>query len=147
MSDRSPYHEIVLEHSRHPRNFGSLPGFTHAADGVNALCGDRLRVELVCRDGRIAVLRFSGESCAIAMASASMMSEAVADAEGAHAGELAGRLRAVIEGAIERDDQLGPLNCMAPLRAHPARRKCAMLPWATLAAALAGVTTVSTETG
>lgn len=145
MPGNSPYHQTVLDHHRHPRNFGSLPDFTHAADGVNALCGDRLRVELQCRGGRITALRFSGESCAIAIAAASMMSEAVAGGDPARAGELAGRLRALIEGSVEYDDELGPLNCLAPLRTHPARRKCALLPWATLQAALAGDATATTE--
>ena len=69
MHAASPYQALVLEHHRHPRNFGTLAGFSHAADGANALCGDRLRIELDCRAGRIAALRFHGESCAIAMAS------------------------------------------------------------------------------
>jgi nitrogen fixation NifU-like protein len=145
MPARSPYHETVLEHHRRPRNFGSLPQFTHAADGINAMCGDRLRVEVECRGERIVALRFSGESCAIAIASASMMSELVTGLDGAAVAELAARLRSVIDGAIERDDRLGPLNSLAPLRSHAARRKCAMLAWATLDAALAGEITATTE--
>ena len=147
MPHRSVYHEIVLEHHRHPRNFGVLPQWTHAADGINALCGDRLRIELECRDGKIATLRFCGEACAIAIASASMMTEAVTGLDAERVSDLAGRLRAVIEGTIERDEALGPLNSLAPLRPHAARRKCAMLAWATLHAALAGAAAATTETG
>jgi nitrogen fixation NifU-like protein len=67
------YTAIVLDHQRSPRRFGALDRHTHAADGVNPLCGDALRVELLQADGRIVDLRFSGASCAVATATASML--------------------------------------------------------------------------
>jgi nitrogen fixation NifU-like protein len=141
----SPYLDIVLAHRRAPRNFGTLPAHTHAADGDNALCGDRLRVEIECRDGRIAALRFSGESCAIATASASIMSELVADADAATIADLESRLRALVAGAVLHDAALGEANAFAGLRSYASRRKCALLPWAALRAALAGTPTATTE--
>lgn len=145
MGEQTPYHEIVLEHKRNPRNFGSLPHCTHAADGVNALCGDRLRVEVDCRDGRIGAVRFSGESCAIAVASASMMTEAVVDRDAAAIADLAGRFGRLIAGESARDESLGAMNAFGELRNYASRRKCALLPWATLQAALKGQGSATTE--
>jgi nitrogen fixation NifU-like protein len=138
MHAASPYQALVLEHHRHPRNFGTLAGFSHAADGANALCGDRLRIELDCRAGRIAALRFHGESCAIATASASMMSELVIGADAATIAALEARLGALIAGEVDTAPELGAAAALAVLRHHLIRRKCALLPWATLRAALAG---------
>ena len=66
----SLYSDLVLQHKREPKNFGSLPEHTHTCEGINALCGDRLRVEVDYRDDNIHAMRFRGESCAISMASA-----------------------------------------------------------------------------
>src|SRR5258705_13639200 len=73
------YTQAVIDHSRAPRNFGALAAHTHAADGANPLCGDTVRMELRCEDGRVAEIRFSGEACAIAKATASMLSELAID--------------------------------------------------------------------
>jgi len=150
MSEAMPepglYKELVLDHYRNPRNRGALDGCTHAADGVNALCGDSLRVELVCADDRIAAMRFSGEACAITTATASMLSELVAGCGVAEVAALNEPCDRLLRGEVEASDALGPLNALAELRRHPLRRKCAELPWATLRAALEGTTRVSTET-
>jgi len=146
MPEQRLYQELVLDHYKNPRNRGALDGCTHAADGVNPLCGDSLRVELVCADGRIAAMKFSGEACAITTATASMLSELVA---GFDVGELAALnvpFDRLLRGEVEADETLGPLNALAELRRHPLRRKCAELPWATLRAALEGTSRISTET-
>ena len=141
----SLYPASVLEHYRNPRNRGHLDGCTHAADGVNASCGDRLRVELDCADGaRVRAMRYSGEACALVIAAASMLSERIIDLDAAALAELAQRFQRRIEGADE-DAALGPLNAFGALERHPARRKCALLPWAALRAALAGDVRISTE--
>lgn len=139
------YTQAVLDHYRAPRNFGALPAHTHAADGANPLCGDTLRVELRCVDGRVAEMRFSGEACAIAKATASMLSELAIDRS---AGELAGLEQvfiALVGGQIASHDELGGLNAMRELADHPVRKKCALLPFATLRAALAGLDCATTE--
>lgn len=146
MTGQSLYQAIVLDHYRNPRNRGALDGCTHAADGVNPLCGDALRVELVCADDRIAAMRFSGEACAITTATASMLSELVAGFDAADLAALSAPFARLLNGEVEADDALGPLNALAELHRHPLRRKCAELPWATLRAALQGTTRVSTET-
>jgi nitrogen fixation NifU-like protein len=139
------YTQIVLDHSRAPRNFGALAGHTHAADGVNPLCGDVLRVELRSDDGQVAELRFRGDACAVATAAASMLSDVAHGKTAAQIADLEARFVKLVEGSIERDDRLADLNAMAPLVQHPARRKCALLAFATLRAALAGVVSATTE--
>lgn len=145
MSAADLYRENVLAHNRAPRNHGALPGHTHAADGANPLCGDSLRMELALDEGRIAALRFSGESCAITIAAASMLSERV---NGLGASEVA-VLRAEFEALLRGDpcdaDTLGELAAFGELVRYPARRKCAQLPWATLTAALNGAASATTE--
>lgn len=140
-----PYRDSVLEHHRSPRNLGSLARFSHAADGNNPLCGDSLRFELLCVDGRVVESRFDGECCALARASASMLSERTI---GQSADEIARlhlqfeRLLRDGEGSI---DVLGELLAFVELFRYPARRKCALLPWATVRCALGGVATATTE--
>jgi nitrogen fixation NifU-like protein len=71
------YGDMILDHNRRPRNFGRLDGATHAAEGNNPLCGDRVTVYLKVADGRVADIAFEGTGCAISTASASMMTEAL----------------------------------------------------------------------
>lgn len=144
MSQAAFYSEAVLDHYRHPRGRGALAPCTHAADGANPLCGDALRIELACDGARVLAFAFSGESCAITTATASMLGELVADREPSEIDALAERFARLVESGGE-DPALGPLNAMAALQRHPARRKCALLPWATLRAALAGEARASTE--
>ena len=141
----SPYHQLVLEHSRTPRRFGELAERTHAADGANPLCGDALHVELRVVDKRIVGYAFRGEACAITRASASMLGERL---DNAGVNELAGieaALHAVIERGVADDASLGELNALAALEHYPSRRKCALLPLAVVGAALSGEGVVSTE--
>ncbi|MFC5489493.1 Fe-S cluster assembly sulfur transfer protein SufU [Dokdonella soli] len=144
MADSALYQQAVLDHYRRPRNRGALADCTHAADGSNPLCGDALRIELRCLDERVAELRFSGEACAIATATASMLSSLVVDLAERDIAELGARFERLIETGDD-DASLGPLNAMRELHRYPARRKCAMLPWATLRAALAGTAHTTTE--
>jgi nitrogen fixation NifU-like protein len=146
MSAANLYQQLVLDHYRHPRNRGELAGWTHAADGVNPLCGDALRVELRCADGRIVGMRFSGQACAITTATASMLSELVQGRGADDVATLHAPFGRLLNGDLGEDLSLGPLNAMRELHRHPSRRKCAELPWATLRAALAGTARVSTET-
>jgi nitrogen fixation protein NifU and related proteins len=144
-SPNSLYHEIVLRHQRNPRNFGSLPDCTHASQGINALCGDRLRVEVDYRDEQIKAVRFTGESCAIAIASASIMSDMVIGRDSRSLDRFTLQFTHFVEGDFSLEKSLGELSAFAELRRHPTRRKCALLPWATLRAALSGAVMASTE--
>jgi len=71
------YKEYILDHYRNPRNFGRLTAPDAAAEDVNPLCGDEIRMELQLEDGIVRDVRFSGKGCAISQASASMLTESV----------------------------------------------------------------------
>lgn len=139
------YRDIVLAHHRAPLRYGTLAEATHASDGVNALCGDALRIELrVDADGRIAEYGFRGECCAITTATASLLGDAVQGLSAREIVPLQQAFAALIAGG-ESVLPLGELAALGELARYPARRKCALLPWATLTAALAGQTRTTTE--
>jgi len=72
------YREYILEHYKHPHNFGELDAPDREFEDTNPLCGDELRVQLkVSDDGRVEDVAFSGQGCAISQASASMVSDEV----------------------------------------------------------------------
>lgn len=145
MSESALYPKAVLEHYRRPHHRGPLDACTHAADGANPLCGDTLRIELRCAEGRIEALGFSGEVCAITTAAASMLGDLVSGRASADVALLAARFERLVATG-EDDAALDALNAFGVLHRHPARRKCALLPWAALRAALDGTTTITTET-
>ena len=146
MADSTLYQQVVLDHYRNPRHRGVLDTCTHAADGANPLCGDRLRIELRCEGGRIGQMRFTGEACAITTATASMLGDCVAGLDRDDIAALVVRVEQLVATG-EADADLGALNALGGLQQHPARRKCALLPLATLCAALDGHTLTTTETG
>lgn len=141
---RDLYQELLVEHGRHPRNFGLLPSANRSAEGSNPLCGDELVVRLRVRDGRIEEIAFQGQGCAVSIASASMMTEAV---KGLAAGEIEAlqqRVSALVSGAAE--GSLGELSSLSGVSRFPTRVKCALLAWRALDAAISGAPgTVSTE--
>lgn len=132
------YQELVLEHKRSPRNFGHLVAPTHKARGTNPSCGDDLSVELAIADGKLADIRFHGQGCAICMASASMMSEAVKGQDIATAQKLQQHFRAVLTGEENAEGaSLGKLVSLAGVSRYPSRIKCALLGWHALMHAIA----------
>lgn len=144
------YQEIVVEHKRAPRNFGPLAAPTHEARGHNPQCGDNLKVELRVADGKLEGIGFTGNGCAICIASASMMTEALRGADAATAQDMQQRFRAVLTGQLEPEDaHLGKLVSLAGVRRYPSRIKCALLGWHALMHALNDASdsgAVSTET-
>jgi nitrogen fixation NifU-like protein len=131
------YQELVLEHKRAPRHFGHLQAPTHQARGTNPQCGDDLQVELQVEDGRLRDIGFSGQGCAICIASASMMSEALVGSDVAAAEALQQRFRAVLTGELDAEEaNLGKLISLAGVRRYPSRIKCALLGWHALMHAL-----------
>ncbi|HEX5133987.1 MAG TPA: SUF system NifU family Fe-S cluster assembly protein [Thermoanaerobaculia bacterium] len=147
---RDLYQEVILDHSRRPRNFGELAGANRHAEGYNPLCGDRETVYVRLENGVLEDVGFRGAGCAISTASASMMTESVKGKTLAEAEALFERFHDLItgnDGATKtgRPD-LGKLAVFSGVREFPVRVKCATLPWHTLKAALAGEDkTVSTE--
>ncbi|MDP1649257.1 MAG: SUF system NifU family Fe-S cluster assembly protein [Rubrivivax sp.] len=137
LAENELYQELVMDHKRAPRNFGTLPAPSHQARGHNPQCGDDLQVALTVEDGQVRDIRFSGQGCAICIASASMMTEAVRGRDVALAQQMQQRFRAVLTGQLEPEQaQLGKLISLAGVRRYPSRIKCALLGWHALMHAL-----------
>ncbi|KAF7962352.1 iron-sulfur cluster assembly scaffold protein [Cupriavidus sp. UYMU48A] len=138
MSDlRNLYQEVIVDHSRSPRNFGRLAAANRSAEGFNPLCGDRLRLYLSIRDGVIEDASFEGSGCAISTASASLMTEALKGKTEAQARALFSGFHALVTGAPgQAEAPMGKLEVLAGVREFPARVKCATLAWHTMQAAL-----------
>jgi nitrogen fixation protein NifU and related proteins len=131
------YREVILDHNKHPRNFGRLDPHDAEAKGHNPLCGDRLTLTLQREGNRIADIRFEGNGCAISVASASMMTEAVKGKDRATVDALFQRVHALLTEAGASSADLGKLASLSGVREFPVRVKCASLCWHTLNAALA----------
>jgi nitrogen fixation NifU-like protein len=131
------YRDVILDHNRQPRNFGTLVPADASARGFNPLCGDRLDLSLRIADDRITDIRFDGQGCAISTASASLMTEAVKGRSRADALALFARVhRLLTDDDAAPDESLGKLAALSGVREYPARVKCASLCWHTLVAAL-----------
>ena len=141
------YQEVILDHNRKPRNWGTLADATHHAEGVNPLCGDRLQLAVKLADDAVDAIAFEGESCAICKASASMMTVAVKGKPRAEAETLIREFREMATGKIGSGGlvHIGRLSVFAGVRDLPTRVKCAILPWHTLSAALSSVAKTTTE--
>ena len=135
---RELYQEVILDHTKSPRNFREIENASHDAKGHNPLCGDRLALYVVVEDGVIRDIAFKGAGCAISTASASMMTEALKGKTEAEAEALFGAFHGVVTGKDDvNDDELGKLAVFAGVRDYPVRVKCATLAWHTFNAALA----------
>lgn len=142
------YQEVLLDHYRSPRNRGRLESATGTAEGHNPLCGDRIAVDVGIErgSGRLAAIAFEGSGCAISIASASLMTEAVSGLPESEIEALFERFRKAVTGDPEADlEALGKLAVFHGVREFPMRVKCATLAWHTLLAALAGGGKISTE--
>ena len=145
---RQLYQEVILDHNRKPRNWGTLAEATHRAEGHNPLCGDHLTLTLKLRDDTVDAINFQGESCAICKASASMMTTVVKGKPRGDAEQLVQEFRDMAIGKLDYEKQphhLGRLTVFAGVRDLPTRVKCAILPWHTLHAAFNAVATTTTE--
>jgi nitrogen fixation protein NifU and related proteins len=149
MSDlRDLYQEVILDHTKHPRNFGAVEHATHQARGFNPLCGDQLVLTLDVDHEQVREARFAGKGCAISTASASLLTEAVKGKTTSEAHALFKRFHDVVTAPADSDpdlEGLGKLAALAGVREFPMRVKCASLAWHTLEAALSGAGEVSTE--
>lgn len=137
---RDLYQQVIVDHNKSPRNFGKLADFNHDADGYNPLCGDKLHIYLKLNaEGVIEDVSFEGEGCAISVASASLMTEAMK-------GKTPADFRVLFEGFHHMvtadlaeppdEEHMGKLAVLAGVREFPSRIKCATLCWHTLHAAL-----------
>jgi nitrogen fixation protein NifU and related proteins len=145
---RALYQEVILDHNRKPRNYGTLEHASHTAEGHNPLCGDHIRLALNLIGDRIDGIAFQGESCAICKASASMMTATIKGRSRQDAETLIQEFRDMATGTLDFDRQphhLGRLTVFAGVRDLPTRVKCAILPWHTLHAAFNSVASTTTE--
>jgi nitrogen fixation NifU-like protein len=141
------YQEVILDHNKKPRNYGTLAHPSHQAEGHNPLCGDHLSVALQLDGDTVDQIAFHGESCAICKASASMMTAAVKGKTREQAQALTQEFLAMATGKLDlaQPNQIGRLAVFAGVRDLPTRVKCAILPWHTLQAAFNSQGTASTE--
>jgi nitrogen fixation NifU-like protein len=131
------YRDVILDHNKSPRNFGRIDPADSAADGHNPLCGDRLHVSVKLDGEQVSDLKFEGKGCAISVASASLMTEAVKGKSRAQIANLFADIHALLtEQSHTPQRDLGKLAALSGVREFPARVKCASLCWHTLNAAL-----------
>lgn len=143
---RNLYEAVILEHNRHPRHFlENPPGSNHHAHGFNPLCNDEIMIHLKVGRGRIEEVGFEGAGCAVSIASASMMTEAVRGKRLDEVGSLFKRVHEMLTEDGPAQD-VGKLKVLLGVKQFPMRVKCATLPWHTLVAALERTAqTVTTE--
>ena len=140
MSDLSElYQEVILDHNRRPRNWGSLPDATRVARGHNPLCGDRLTLYVKIDGDRVTGISFEGSGCAISKASASLMTDAVKGQTLSDALALFDRVHDMLTTPMSdpvNTDHVGKMAVLSGVREFPARVKCASLAWHTLKSAI-----------
>src|SRR5260370_33630945 len=133
---RGVYQEVILEHSKHPRNYRALDTANHQAEGFNPLCGDHFTIYADVQDGTIHDLSFQGTGCAISKASASMMTQSLKGKSAAEAEALFTRFHDLVTGRGGSGDAVGKLAVFAGASEFRIRGKCATLAWHALRAAL-----------
>ena len=141
------YQDLILDHSKHPRNCHAMPDANRNAEGYNPLCGDKLKL-FVKMDGDVVKdASFVGSGCAISTASASLMTESLKGKTREEALVLLDKFHNLLTTDTPVSKDLGKLVVFCGVRDYPARVKCATLAWHTLKSALEGATEpVTTET-
>ena len=139
---RGLYQEVILDHSKKPRNYRVLENADHHAEGYNPLCGDRVTVYLKIENGRISDVSFQGSGCAISTSSASLLTETLKGKTLDEADALFEKFHALVTGETNgnrpEDPSLGKLAVFSGVAEFPVRVKCATLAWHTLRSALKG---------
>jgi nitrogen fixation NifU-like protein len=137
---RDLYRELILDHARKPRHFGKLDGATHVAEGINPLCGDKLKLYLQLDDaGQIRDAKFEGSGCAISVASASLLTDSIIGLSENDALEKFAVVISHLTGADRESgaqSNLGKLRALEGVREFPTRVKCATLAWHALHTAI-----------
>jgi len=140
---RELYQEVILDHSKRPRNFHEMPEANRKAEGFNPLCGDKATVFVRLEGDLVKDLSFVGKGCSISTASASMMTESLKGKTREEAEALFRRFHALVTASPDTASanaapELGKLAAFSGVCEFPVRVKCASLPWHTLRAALDG---------
>ncbi len=132
------YQQVILDHSRSPRNFRPLASANRTAQGQNPLCGDNVTLYLEMAGDVIKDISFQGSGCAISKASASILTEALKGRTRAEAKALFARIHELVTTGETAGADLGKLAVFAGVHKFPARVKCAILPWHAAMAAVEG---------
>jgi nitrogen fixation protein NifU and related proteins len=124
------YPEVLKAHYEHPHNFALLENATATGSASNPLCGDELSVYLRAEDRAVTTVTFQGHLCAVALASASMMSEAVKNKALDEIAAMRETFTAMMRGSDSIS--LGELDALRSVRRYRVRVRCALLPWEAL---------------
>jgi nitrogen fixation NifU-like protein len=137
---RELYQQLIVDHSKSPRNCRVIEGASASAEGDNPLCGDHVTLYVQLEGDRVKDISFQGNGCAISTASASLLTEVLRGKTRAQAAELFESFHDMVTGTAPKDDSggasLGKLRVFAGVAEFPVRVKCATLVWHTLKAAL-----------
>jgi len=140
------YQQVILDHSKSPRNFRKIEPASRTAQGHNPLCGDNVTLYLQMDGDRIKDISFQGSGCAISKASASLLTESLKGRSTAEVQSLFKKIHEMVTTGHADGTDLGKLAVFAGVHKFPARVKCAILPWHAVLAALDGeAVPVSTE--
>ncbi len=145
---RDLYQQVIVDHSKRPRNFRIIEQANRKVDGYNPLCGDRITLYLTMEGDVVRDISFQGAGCAISTASASLLTEALKGKSLKDAEALFESFHELVTGLTpgHTEPKLGKLEAFSGVCDYPTRVKCATLAWHTLRAALkGGGETVSTE--
>ena len=130
------YQELIIDHSKRPRNYHSMVDANRKAEGYNPLCGDKLKLYLKVEDDVVKDASFVGSGCAISTASASLMTESLKGKTKDEALKLLDKFHELLTTDTPVSRELGKLVVFCGVREYPARVKCATLAWHTLKSAL-----------
>ena len=132
------YKEIILDHYESPHNRGKPPHADIEAEGSNPLCGDDVEVYVLLDGERLREVRFDGSGCAISLAAASMMSEALEGKTKDEVKQIGELFKAMMHGEdVALPEDLEDLEALKGVANFPLRVKCALLAWTTLEHGLA----------
>ena len=130
------YQEMIVDHSKRPRNFRVLEQPTCDAEGYNPLCGDKVKIFLRMDGDRLGDISFQGAGCAISTASASLLTEILRGKTREEAERIFETFHALVTGTGEPEPALGKLAVFSGVSKYPMRVKCATLAWHALRVAL-----------
>jgi nitrogen fixation NifU-like protein len=130
------YQEVILDHSKRPRNCHAMDDANRKAEGYNPLCGDKLKLYLKMNGDVVEDASFVGSGCAISTASASLMTESLKGKSREEANAMLEKFHELLTTDTPVSKDLGKLVVFCGVRDYPARVKCATLAWHTLKSAL-----------
>jgi nitrogen fixation protein NifU and related proteins len=132
------YQQVILDHSKSPRNFLKLPAANRVAEGKNPLCGDQITLYLLMDGEIVRDISFQGSGCAISKASASLLTDCLKGKDREQVRKLFQQVHELVTTGKCNTEEVGKLAVFAGVHKFPARVKCAILPWHAMAAAIDG---------